>query len=121
MTATYDLSSGFTDLTRVRFHVGDTDMTAPIFDDAEINAVITEAGTWKRAVIALLESLIARLAGTPNFQADWLRVDTGSAIKAFEALIVRKRRELGVASITGGLTYQYRPDSDQTAAPEWDE
>jgi hypothetical protein len=83
--------------------------------------VITEAGTWKRAVIALLESLIARLASTPNFQADWLRVDTASAIKAFEGLIIRKRRELGVASITAGITYQYRPDSAQTEAPDWDE
>lgn len=119
--ATYDLSGGFTDMTRVRFHTGDTDVSAPMFEDAEINAVITEAGTWKLAVIALLESLIARLASTPNFTADWLRVDNASAIKAFEALIVRKRREFGIKAITSGITYQYRPDSGQSEAPDWDE
>lgn len=119
MTFTYTPSSP-TDLTRVRFHVGDTDSTAALFSDEEINFMISEKGTWQKATIACLENLRAKMAGSPEFTADWLSIRTGSSLAGLDALIASKRRELGVPMLTGSVSYQYRPDSDQTEEPDYD-
>lgn len=117
---TYDLASP-TDTTRVRFHTGDTDSAAPLFTDEEIQFVISEQGTWKKAVIACLENLKARLATSPEFTADWLSVRNGSSLAGLDALIAAKRRELGVSMLTASVSYQYRPDSYQTESPTYPE
>jgi len=62
MALTYagDLS---TDLDRVRFHINDTTTgggprpASGNFTDAELSAIIDDAGTWQRAVAALLDHL----------------------------------------------------------------
>lgn len=119
MTFTYTPSTP-NDITRVRFAIGDTDTTAAVFTDEEITFQISETTTWQRAVIALLESLIARLAATPDFQADWLRVSQAEALKAYQALLKIKRAEYGVATITATAKHTYRPDSNMTEAPTYD-
>jgi len=117
MTFTYTPASP-TDITRVRFHIGDTDEDSAAFSDEEITFVISEQTTWQRAVIACIQTLIARMAATPDFTADWLKVDATSALAGYRALLAEKRRELGVAGVTATATAVYRSDSLQTVAPE---
>lgn len=118
MTFTYTLSPA-TDLTRVRFHIGDTDSSAAKFSDEEINFVISEAGTWQKAVIQLIQTLIAKLGHTPDATMDWLKIEPSKALAAYEKLLNEKRRELGIVSLTSTAVHVYRADSDQTESPDW--
>lgn len=117
MTATYTPFT--TDKDRVRFHTGDVDLVAPIFTDEEIVAIITEAGTWQLAVLYCLDNLIARLAATPDFQADWLKVDISKAIANYRALREQKKETfaLEVGTMTSDPVHVYRLDSEQTTTP----
>lgn len=117
MTFTYDLADGFSNLERVRFHIGDTDSTAAKFSDEEILAVIADQGTYQKAVIACIRNLIARMS-VPTFQADWLRVDTTAARQGYERLLAEKRREFGLG-VTTGTTAVYRADSQQLDEPDY--
>jgi hypothetical protein len=121
MTFTYDLTNGFTNLTRVRFNVGDVDASRAIWQDEVINAVITDAGSWQKAVILLIQSVIAMLSSNPDFHADWLTVSYDKAIASWTALLNLKSRELGVPSgqIVATALYIYRPDSFQTTEPTY--
>lgn len=116
MTATYDLSS-VTDLNRVRFHTGDTNVSAARWTDEEITYAVSAAGSWQGAVILLLTSLQAKLASTPDYQADWLTESPSKAAASLDRLIKAKRRELGVSDVSATATHQWRPDTAQTEAP----
>lgn len=120
MTFTYNPADGFGDLERMRFHLGDTDSTAPRFSDEELLAVLADQGTYQKAVIACIRNLIARMS-VPTFQADWLRVDTSTARAGYEKLLAEKRREFGssVASVTTGSVSVYRADSQNTSEPDY--
>src|SRR5882724_4747217 len=117
MTFTYNLTAPFDDIARVRFHVGDVDQTTAVFSDEEIKFRLSEDGGWQAAVIACLESVIARMAADPNFTAQWLTVNNNSGLQYYTKLLDRKRQEFGIASIVGRSVYTYRPDSNQTSAP----
>jgi hypothetical protein len=106
------------DQDRVRFHLGDTDVNAAAFSDEEIVGVITEVSDWKIAVIYLIQNLIAKCS-TPNFTADWLVVDSASAVKSYQALLQIKRRELKVFANIATVVAPWRPDSGQTASPDY--
>lgn len=120
MTFNYDLTTP-TDITRVRFHVGDTDPDAAIFSDEEITFVIAESGgEWRRAVIACLKSIIGRISAAPDFTADWLKVDYGRSLAGYRALLAQKEKEFGLAGRIGGrAAHTYRPDSLQKGPPDW--
>jgi len=118
MTFTYTPETP-TDITRVRYHVADTDAATALWTDEEIQFVIDEAGSYKSAVISLIGNLIARFAREPDFVADWLRVDTSKALPMLQALLKEKRQALNVSSITAQALPVYRGDSDQTEPPEW--
>lgn len=107
------------DITRVRFHLGDTDVDAPIFDDSEITFMISEMGSWQQAVIACIQSIIGRISAEPDFQADWLSVDASSALNGYKTLLSEKRNQLGIPSLRSRGQAVYRGDSDQTSAPDW--
>jgi hypothetical protein len=117
MTFTY--TQPFNDVARVRFHLGDTDSTNARFTDEEITAIITEQGSWQKAVIACLENLIARLSSTPDFRADWLQVSIGSALSGYDSLLKTKWREFGITRITADAVHPYRPDSGQNGPPDF--
>lgn len=118
MTFTYNLSVP-DDITRVRFHLADTNPDEAKFSDEEITFVISEAGSWQAAVIALLRNLIAKISATPDFQADWLRVSLPRALEGFDRLLSIKLNEFGLAdTIVGAAKAVYRSDSLQTEAPE---
>lgn len=118
MTFSYTPSSP-TDVTRVRFHIADTDSNAAAFTDEEITFVISEAGTWQKAVIQLIQHLIAKLAQTPDATMDWLKVEPSKALATYQALLIEKKRELGVTNLVATAVHTYRADSDLTEAPDW--
>lgn len=119
MTFTYTPASP-TDVTRVRFHIGDTDSTAAIFSDEEIEFITDEnSGSWQRAVIACIEAMIAKASNQPDFKADWLQVDGSKSIAGLKTLLSEKRRALGVASLVATSVHVYRADSNLTESPDW--
>lgn len=119
MTFTYTPGTP-TDVTRVRFHLGDTVEAAAQFTDEEITFAINESGSWQQAVIVLLQSLMARLSADGDFQADWLRVDSSRSVASLRALLSEKRRQFGIGAVRGRARAVYRSDSGQTGAPdEW--
>lgn len=106
------------DLSRVRFHLGDTDPASAMFQDEEISGVITEVSNWQIAVIYLIQNLIAKCS-TPNFTADWLTVDLATAVKSYQQLLMIKRRELKIFANIATTVSPWRPDSGQTAPPDY--
>lgn len=119
MPFTYDLSAP-TDLERVRFHIGDTDEDTAIFQDQGINFILGEAGNWQQAVVSCIRNIIARLAGEPDMQADWLRVDWRRSAESWERLLHEKKQEFGLgARASSGGQHAWRPDSLQRGEPDW--
>ena len=116
MSFSYNPTGTFTNLERVRFHISDKDPKAPKFSDEEIEAVIADAGSWQKAVIVCIRSLMAAVS-MPNFSADWLTVDNASAYKSLEALLQQKQRELGQTALTVNSVHVYRADGQMTSAP----
>jgi len=78
VTFTYTPSSTPSDLTRVRFHTGQTVEAESFLTDEDISMILAEEGTWQKAVIASIKFIMARLS-QPNFKADWLQVDNKAA------------------------------------------
>lgn len=127
MTFTYDLTGGFTDLTRVRFDIGDTDADAAIFSDEEINAIVTDTGSWQQAVIKCLKHIIAKLSAQPEMTADWLKVSVKDAVASYRRMLADKEAEYGDGTdddsnngIVSGVTFVYRVDSPQDEQPYQD-
>jgi hypothetical protein len=107
MTFTY---TPFTaDRDRLRFHIGDTDANAPIFQDEELDALMVEFGGWQGAVIAALERILSMMA-QPNFRADWLQVDHEAARRSYEIVLKTKRKAFGMAAVTVGAVHPQRVD-----------
>ena len=119
MTFTYTPSAP-NDITRVRYHVGDTEEAAAIFTDEEITFAIDEEGTWQKAVIASIRSVIARIAGEPDMTADWLRVDWRRSSDNWLMLLNEKKSQFGLgAKGNSGGRHAYRPDSLQKSEPDY--
>ena len=119
MTFTYDTASP-TDITRVRYHLADTVESTAIWTDEDITyAISLQDGSWQRAVISLIEQYITTLARTPDFSADWLSVDTSSAVASWRMLLADKRREFGLKKLVASVTHTYRADSRQESEPDY--
>ena len=128
MAFTYNLTTP-NDVTRVRFHTGDTDTDSALWQDDEIEFVIDEEGTWQPAVIALIESALVRLAHEPDMTADWLKIDWRRSADNWKALLAEKRRRFGLgAQVVSGGQHAWRPDlmadepvySDTSETPDAD-
>lgn len=126
MTFTYNIASP-TDRERVRFHVGDTDSATAIFSDEEIAFVLEMVGqvtdndgTYKDAVIMLIQRIQTMIAHKPDTKADWLSVDWKRSAEHWRVLLAQKRREFnkGFRVVGEGKT-TYRQDSAQTEAPDY--
>jgi hypothetical protein len=122
MSFTYSPSSP-SNLTRVRYHLGDTQADTAMFQDEEINFVLAEEGTVGKAVVSCIKSILARLAMEPDMQADWLKVDWRRNAEQWKSLLDEKKQEFGVGLVktSSGGQHTYRPDSDQKTAPEYGE
>ena len=119
MTFTYTPSATPSDLTRVRFHTGQTVEAESFLSDEEIAMLLAEESTWQKATIGGIKFIIGRLS-QPNFKADWLQVDNASARAGYVALLAEKRRELSVAAITASVVNTYRQDSLATEEPTYE-
>jgi hypothetical protein len=121
MTFTYNLAAP-DDVTRVRYHIGDTVEATAIFSDEEITFAIDEEGTWQKAVIASIRSVMARIAGEPDMTADWLKVDWRRSSDNWQMLLTEKKNQFGLgATASSGGRHAYRPDSLQKSTPDYGE
>lgn len=121
MTFTYNTANP-TDITRIRFHLSDTVEAVAMFSDEELNFVIGEAGSWQRAVIACIRNRIAHLAGEPDMQADWLRIDWRRSADNWKLLLNEKSQEfgLGKALASSGGQHVHRVEGLQKTEPDWE-
>lgn len=110
------------DVTRVRYHISDTDEDTAIFQDEEINFVLSEEGSVGKAVVSLIGAIMRKLAHEPDLQADWLRVDWRRSAENWRAMLNDKRREFGLGMQVGSaVRHPYRTDSLQTETPSYAE
>lgn len=118
MTFTYTPASP-DDTTRVRYHIGDTVEASAIFTDEEIDFVISEEGSYQKAVVSLIQAVIAKIGHEPDFTADWLQVDWRRSVDAWRDLLAEKRSKFGIAARSARSVATYRSDSNQPEAPDW--
>ena len=122
MTFTYAPGTP-TDITRVRARVGDREEIATdtgIRSDEEIEMWINDEGSWQKACIAWVQSVINQLNTEPDSTADWLKIDLESARESYQAMLGELKTWLGVsgAGNTTTTTPVWRGDSLQTEVPE---
>jgi len=122
MTVTYDLGSP-TDLTRVRYHLGDVEITTAIFQDEEISFVLSEeSNDVGAAVVSCIKSVMARLNHEPDMQADWLKIDWRRSAENWRALLAEKEQQFGLgARAASGGQHGWRPDMGMREAPSYDD
>ncbi|GIL09278.1 MAG: hypothetical protein BroJett033_7890 [Chloroflexota bacterium] len=120
MTFTYTPGAAPSDVTKVRYWIGDTDAAAALYSDEEIAMAISLEGTATRAVISLIRSAIAKLAQEPDVTADWLRVEWRRSSENWQMLLRQRQVEFGLgARAASGGQHAWRADSNQTAEPDW--
>ena len=82
-----------TPLDETRFLIGDTDSTAPLFMDGEINGNLSIYGTPIDAAIALATAQAAKYARKATMSVDGFSVDYTDLAKAMTALAYQLRRQ----------------------------
>lgn len=100
MTFSFTFTPTFDDIARVRFAIGDTDPEAHRFEDELITALIAEYDGWQRAAIACIDAIINDVLSTPDFTADWLKMEGTKALPFYEKLRNRKVAEYGLTVTT---------------------
>lgn len=93
-------------LSWVRFRVGDTSSGDALLQDAEINALVTEAGNKQKAAALAAESIGAYYARRVDRTIGKLRIAMNQASEHYFALAKRLRAEQSrsVAGYAGGLS-----------------
>jgi hypothetical protein len=121
MSFNYDVEAP-TDITRIRYQVGDTDEATAIYSDEEISFVLDEEeSSVGKAVISLIQSVITRLAHEPDMTADWLRVDWRRSSDNWFKLLEEKRRKYGIGlTVRARAGHVWRPDV-QDEAPDYND
>lgn len=121
MTFSYT-PSAVNNVTRVRYHLRDTDESAAMFTDEEIEMVISEEGSYQAAVISLIQSTIAQISREPDMSADWLKIDWRRSVASWQALLSEKKKAFNLGwSISATSHHIYRADSLQKSEPDYDE
>ena len=109
-----------TDVSLVRFHIGDNNSEGHYLEDETIQYFVTASGV-STAVIRCIQYIITQLS-QPDFRKDWLSVSNAEARKGYENLLKIKAQELGVsisgAVMTSSVTLPYRPDSYMTSGSQ---
>ena len=98
------------DVTRVRFHTGQTVEDESLLTDEEIQFALAEKSSYQAAVIMCLQQIVLKLS-KPGFTADWLKVDYATARAGYVQLLAEKRREFGVGVITASAVHVTRSDA----------
>ena len=122
MTFTYTISTTPTDLTKVRYYTGDTDSTAAIWQDDEINMVLALEGSVGAAVVSLIKSILRKLSAEPDMKADWLSVDWRSSRETWLTMLGKAEQDFGLGwQDSSGGQHSYRPDTLQKTEPDYGE
>jgi len=119
MTFTYTVSDTPSDLTKVRYYIGDTDSATAMFTDEEVSMVLSiESDDVGAAVISLIETAMAKLAKEPDLQADWLKVDWRRSADNWATLLGKMKERFGLGWQLNALD-TWRPDTLLTEAPDY--
>lgn len=114
MTYSFDASLG-TDVSLVRFHIGDNHAEGYFLEDETIQYWVTTKGSVAGAVIECIKYIITQLA-VPDFKLDWMSVSNAEALKGYERLLKDKAQELGISlglRASATISLPYRADSLQ--------
>jgi hypothetical protein len=116
------------DRDRVRFYLGDTVMAAgprpgslydTNFSDAEIEALVDDAGSWRKAVAAGFEALAAAWTRHPSFKTpDGMTLDRNAIAEGYRKEAIRWRKRYGAGSTATTRDDGYTADATEyTAVP----
>ena len=110
MTYTFNNSLS-TDVSLVRFHIGDNHDNGHYLEDETIQYFV-DNGSVGSAVIACIKYIITQLS-IPNFRKDWLSVTNEQARAGYETLLKIKQQEFGISSatVTSIISHTHRADS----------
>lgn len=96
-----------TDRDRVRFHIADTVSgsgprpaagTASNFTDAEVDGVLSDEGSFRRAIASMFETLSGEYAYFVDISVGPRRESLGQAAARYRALAIDWRKKYGDAS-----------------------
>jgi hypothetical protein len=100
-----------TDVSLVRFHIGDNHDNGHYLEDETIQYFV-DNGSVGSAVIACIKYIITQLS-IPNFRKDWLSVTNEQARAGYETLLKIKQQEFGIsdAVVSSTISHAHRADS----------
>ena len=114
MAFTYDPALS-TNVSLVRFHIGDTNENGAFLADETINYLVTTYSVGE-AVVRSIQYIITQLS-QPDFKLDWLSVSNKEARAGYEKLLKEKAQEFGIRlsklTPTSTISQPYRADSYQ--------
>ena len=116
MTFSYNAALS-TDISLVRFHIGDTNSEGAFLADETINYFVTNYSVGE-AVVRCIQYIITQLS-QPDFRLDWMQISNKEARTGYEKLLKEKAQEFGIRlsnlTPTSTVTNAYRADSYQTS------
>jgi len=114
MAFTYDPALS-TNVSLVRFHIGDTNEDGAFLADETINYLVTTYSVGE-AVVRSIQYIITQLS-QPDFKLDWLSISNKEARAGYEKLLKEKAQEFGIRlsklTPTSTISQPYRADSYQ--------
>jgi hypothetical protein len=114
MAFTYDPALS-TNVSLVRFHIGDTNENGAFLADETINYLVTTYSVGE-AVVRSIQYIITQLS-QPDFRLDWMQVSNKEARAGYEKLLKEKAQEFGIRlsklTPTSTISQPYRADSYQ--------
>ena len=114
MAFTYDPALS-TNVSLVRFHIGDTNEDGAFLADETINYLVTTYSVGE-AVVRSIQYIITQLS-QPDFRLDWMQVSNKEARTGYEKLLKEKAQEFGIRlsklTPTSTISQPYRADSYQ--------
>jgi hypothetical protein len=114
VTFTYDPALS-TNVSLVRFHIGDTNESGAFLADETINYLVTTYSVGE-AVVRSIQYIITQLS-QPDFKLDWLSISNKEARAGYEKLLKEKAQEFGIRlsklTPTSTISQPYRADSYQ--------
>lgn len=104
-----------TNVSLVRFHIGDTNESGAFLADETINYLVTTYSVGE-AVVRSIQYIITQLS-QPDFKLDWLSISNKEARAGYEKLLKEKAQEFGIRlsklTPTSTISQPYRADSYQ--------
>jgi len=114
MTFSYNAALS-TNISLVRFHIGDTNEDGAFLADETINYFITTYSV-NEAIVRCIQYIITQLS-QPDFRLDWMQVSNKEARAGYEKLLKQKAQEFGIrlskVTPTSTISLPYRADSYQ--------